>query len=89
MTTPRRMPTLLTCKVPVADEGVGVGGVAVGEGEAKQPVDDGAQERVQDVLEVRVQRRISWGIHGLPEVSLGPTLPYHTLPCRQPSLKQQ
>jgi hypothetical protein len=32
------------------------------------------------------QARISWGIHGLPKVSLGPALPDHSMPCRAGSL---
>jgi hypothetical protein len=28
------------------------------------------------------------GIHGLPKVLLGPAIPYHSMPCRWPSLKR-
>jgi hypothetical protein len=34
------------------------------------------------------QARIPWGIHGLPKVSLGPTISYHSTPCRRPPLKR-
>jgi hypothetical protein len=34
---------------------------------------------------IQTQARISWGIHGLPEVSLGPAMPYLSTPCRRPS----
>jgi hypothetical protein len=34
------------------------------------------------------QVRISRGIHGLPNVSLGLAMPYHSTPCRRLPLKQ-
>jgi hypothetical protein len=35
-----------------------------------------------------IQGRISWGIHGLPKVSLGPAIPYHSTTCGRPTLKR-
>jgi hypothetical protein len=32
--------------------------------------------------------RISWGIHGLPKVSLMPAMPYHSTPCDREPLKR-
>jgi hypothetical protein len=35
----------------------------------------------------RAQVRISWGVHGLLKVSLGPAIPYHSMPHGRPPLK--
>jgi hypothetical protein len=37
---------------------------------------------------ILAQGRISRGIHGLPKVLLGSAIPYHSMPCRRPPLKQ-
>jgi hypothetical protein len=43
--------------------------------------------KVPDV-QSRLQGYISWGIHGIPKVSLGPIMPYYSTPCECPPLKR-
>jgi hypothetical protein len=38
--------------------------------------------------EWEVQARISWVIHGLPKVLLGPSMPYNSIPFRWPPWKK-
>jgi hypothetical protein len=45
------------------------------------------QEQVNQSSSFLHQRRFSWGIHGLSKVLLGPTIPYHSMPCGWPPLK--
>jgi DNA-directed RNA polymerase subunit RPC12/RpoP len=44
--------------------------------------------QVKHDVEVMKQACISWGIHGLPKVSLKPAIPYHFTTCGQTTLKR-